>query len=129
MTTIPPRANPGHRVGPVNPGSRVTWPTGDPQAVVLAGDWHGDLHIADAVLRSARDTGADLVIQLGDFGMWTGPPGARFLDHVDARAAAAGVLVAWLDGNHEDHDFLEDFPIDPATGLRPVRENVWHVPR
>ncbi len=107
----------------------VTVPVADPGSFVCAGDWHGSLRAASAAVMSAAARGVPVVVQVGDFGLWSGPDGEAFLDGVSKVAVRGGVQVLWLDGNHEDFDLLETFPVDASTGLRPVRDNVTHVPR
>lgn len=101
----------------------------DPGEVVVAGDWHGDLHAAGSAVMAAAARGVPVVVQVGDFGLWSGAGGQAFLDGLSKVAVRGGVQVLWLDGNHEDFDLLEGFPVDAGSGLRPVRDNVTHVPR
>ena len=110
-------------------GMNINWPVSDVRRIVVAGDWHGNGIAARNAFVAAYSLGADLVVQLGDFGMWPGEDGAAFLDEVESYAQRSGIPVAWLDGNHEDFDQLLALPVDPDTGLRMVREHVWHMPR
>lgn len=96
--------------------------------VLLAGDWHGDAAWASSVVRRAGRADVPLVLQLGDFGFWHGDAGEGYLDLVELVCRQEGVTVAFLDGNHEDHDRLGRYPLSP-NGLRAVRPHVWHVPR
>lgn len=98
--------------------------------VLLAGDWHGDGGWAQRMLERAGDDGLELVIQLGDFGIGMAGMGGSegYLDAIDATAARAGVRLLFLDGNHENFPYLYRFPLH-ATGLRPVRRHIWHIPR
>ncbi|MEI6624365.1 MAG: metallophosphoesterase [Actinomycetes bacterium] len=111
------------------PPTEIVWPVPEPAKVIFAGDWHADRSVSDAVLRQAGATGVDLIVQLGDFGLRRGITGDDFLDAVDARCAQTGVPVAWIDGNQENFDLLEETPVDPLTGLRVFREHVWQIPR
>lgn len=99
------------------------------QRVLLAGDWHGDAAwVTDRVLPTARRLQADLVVQLGDFGVWPGEEGRRYLDTVEAAFADARLQLWWLDGNHEDFDQLLALPVAPS-GRRPIRPGIEHLPR
>lgn len=101
-----------------------------PGRIAVAGDWHGNTHRACESVWYARLREADIVLQLGDFGFWT--PGAwtaRYLDALESACAEHDVTVLWVDGNHEDHETLLQLPIDPATGLRPIRDHIAHLPR
>lgn len=97
--------------------------------VALAGDWHGNAAHAQQMIYRAANEGAGALIQLGDFGIWPGAKGERFLDAVSLAAQTSGLPVYFIDGNHEDFDQLLALPVDPVTGLRPVRPGVWHLPR
>lgn len=107
----------------------VRFPFPEPSRVAFAGDWHGNLGCAESVIRSASAAGAEVLVQLGDFGFWPGAKGQAFLDGVSAAATEAGIAVLVVDGNHEDFDQLYEIEIDPTTGLRLVRPGVWHLPR
>lgn len=96
---------------------------------MVAGDWHGSSGASDAAIMSAGATGVPLIIQLGDFGLWSGVEGERYLDHMETLARRHRVVVAWIDGNHDNFDLLETYPRDSATGLRPLRDTIWHIPR
>lgn len=102
---------------------------GDPDRVLLAGDWHGNTNRAGGVIASAGMRGIPVVLQLGDFGFWV--PGAdtdAYLDTVDKLCARHGVELLWVDGNHEDHVTLNALPLNDS-GVRPIREHIHHLPR
>lgn len=42
----------------------------DPAKVLLAGDWHGNIRRAEAVIEIAGRKGITVIIHLGDFGFW-----------------------------------------------------------
>lgn len=100
----------------------------DVDQVTFAGDFHGQAKWSRHVLGAARRAGSQAVVQLGDFGLWSGTAGERYLDEVNAHAARLEMPVLWIDGNHEDFDLLETFPLGP-DGLRVIRPWVTHVPR
>lgn len=103
-------------------------PLAEPGVVCFAGDFHGNTRWAVHVLAEAKRAGARAVLQLGDFGLWPGSAGMRFLHDISAAAAEHELPVLWVDGNHEDFDQLEDYPIGP-DGLRRIRPWIWHLPR
>lgn len=107
----------------------VTFPFAEPERVLLAGDWHGSSHEAELRIAYAADAGCPVLIQLGDFGVWPGDSGRRYLDLVSAVSVGCDVVTLVVDGNHEDFDQLLSLPVDPATGLRPLAPSVWHLPR
>lgn len=101
-----------------------------PRAVALAGDWHGNSTRGRVVIEKAAAAGADLVIELGDFGWWTpGRETDRYIGALDRALTFHGLTLLWLDGNHEDFDSLYEIPIDPGTGLRKITDRIWHLPR
>lgn len=82
----------------------------DCEKLLIAGDWHGNSYWATKVIDYAADHGADAIVQVGDFGMWTpGPATSSFLYRVSTRARDRDVQVYWLDGNHEDHGRRAEF--------------------
>ena len=107
----------------------IMWPFPEPDRVMFAGDWHGNIRAADSAIMAAGATGVPLVFQLGDFGFWAGSEGKQYLDHISVLAQKHGVNVAWIDGNHENFELLYQLPIDPDTGLRKIRDRLYHVPR
>lgn len=98
------------------------------KTVAVAGDWHGDKQFACWAIMAASSpsTGrADFLLHTGDFGYDFRPD---YLDALDRTAAYAGLIVAFVDGNHEDFDWLLSQPVDP-DGVRRLRDRVWHLPR
>lgn len=101
--------------------------------VAVAGDWHGDTGWAVEVIAGLGNAGVTHLLHVGDFGVWPGADGARFVEAVDAAAAAAGVTVLVTPGNHEDWDLLDAWPLDDrGDGLGAVqwlRHRVAVAPR
>jgi hypothetical protein len=96
----------------------------EPEKVFLAGDWHGNREWAVHCFRSASAAGCPVMLQLGDFGLWPGREEA-WLDHVQSLAADFNVEFFWIDGNHENHDWLDGC----GTGLVSLRPAVTWVSR
>ena len=91
--------------------------------ILLVGDVHGNTPWwANFVTPAAHMLDADLVFQLGDFGYW--PRGEDFLEAI----AATGTPVAFLDGNHEHHPFLQETVQGRREPVQ-VSENLCYVPR
>jgi predicted phosphodiesterase len=109
--------------------TQLNFPFAEPARIGFAGDWHGNSACAGVVLAAAARSGADVVVQLGDFGLWPGRIGKRYLTEVSRHAVDTGMPVLVVDGNHEDFDRLDALPIDPATGLRRLADQIWHLPR
>ena len=107
------------------------WPLQLSGRLLLAGDWHGSYAQAEAaifygtagLLGSERATA---VVQLGDFGIWLGDE--AYLDRLNSLLARKGLKLYFVDGNHENFPRLYEYPLAP-DGTRPVRENIFHLPR
>lgn len=96
--------------------------------VAFAGDWHGDTAWGMKVIQNLPNWGATTLIHLGDFGIWPGERGARYLDALDRTAQQAGVRVLIVPGNHEDYDQID--ALTPNTdGMLPIRESLLLLPR
>lgn len=99
-----------------------------PKRILVAADWHGEeVHARRAIVCAAL-AGCDGVIQLGDFGIWPGAEGQMFLDEVEEALRETGLWLMFIDGNHEDFWQLYELPV-AASGLRPVRPGLFHIPR
>jgi hypothetical protein len=105
-------------------------PIADPGQLLLAGDWHGDADWARHVIDQAPAgcNGSRLIVQLGDFGVWPGRSGVRYLDRVAAALEACDATCLFLDGNHEDFPQLAALRVRP-DGLRELRPRLFHLPR
>lgn len=103
----------------------ILFPLGDVvQSVAFAGDWHANPLFARKVIRSLADE-VDIIVHLGDFGVGFGD---RYLQVVDEAAHEADLVVMFVDGNHEDHAWLEAQPVSD-DGVRRLAPRVWHLPR
>lgn len=80
--------------------------------IAFAGDWHLHLGWAPRAVEEAGQAGAELLIHLGDFGIWRGGHGAQYLAAVDGAARDAGIEVWVVPGNHEDYDLIDELPLD-----------------
>ena len=100
--------------------------------VGLVGDTHANSGWFTRVINEMADDGIKVIVQLGDFGWW---PHLSFISDVSRAAKRAGVVVLFIDGNHENHPHLRSTAInaDPDSyhAARPVRvhPHLWHLPR
>lgn len=91
--------------------------------VGFAGDWHGNLPWARSRLQLFAAAGVSTVYQVGDFGLWHGPSGKKFLRVVNATCEESDIRLDVVLGNHENYDrvkvmrsdddgwlFLKDYP-------------------
>lgn len=71
--------------------------------VALAGDWHGNEKWALHAIRGLAQRGdIDLILHVGDFGIWPGGSGRRYRHAVNDALAEAGIALHLTPGNHED---------------------------
>ena len=93
--------------------------------IAIAGDWHGNFPYTQKALKFAAKNGADVVVQVGDFGVWNP---YNYIRAVGDEANRLGLQVFFVDGNHEDHPWLNAQPIR-EDGFRVLHDNVAHIPR
>ena len=113
------------------PGSALGPPPG---LILVAGDWHGDRDWALSVIKRVPQLLAGeqtrLILQLGDFGIWPGVEGRRYLDSVSTVLDLVGANLWFIDGNHEDFSLLAELASRAVPGARvAVRPNIFHLPR
>lgn len=95
--------------------------------VGITGDTHGDLNFRQ--IYKAREMEITHLIVCGDFGyIWDGSlKEQRQLDYLNK----IGVKVLFIDGNHEHHVLLNEYPISEMYGgkVHQIRENIIHLIR
>jgi len=75
---------------------------------MMLGDTHGDRGFTKNAISWAEANGVDCVVQVGDFGFWPRTNnGQRFLHDVGKHSHELKIPLYWLDGNHEDHDYID----------------------
>jgi len=88
---------------------------GEPDRIVVAGDWHGDAEWAAHVIEMAdgalEGDPSKTIVHCGDFGVWPGPAGTAYLNRVIGACFAYGMRLLFVDGNHEDFTQLEDLRV------------------
>ena len=89
--------------------------------VLIVGDTHSDGTFVANVLREGRtayNPPPTVVVQLGDFGFTFD---ANMIASITAWLARDPENVFyWIDGNHDDHDFIEDVIMDGYDGSEPI---------
>lgn len=78
--------------------------------IAVAGDWHGNTRWARRCLRHLARLGVREVFHLGDFGVWPGPSGRRYVAEVERALAAEDMVLFVTPGNHEDYDQIQAVP-------------------
>lgn len=103
----------------------------DPARIMVAGDWHGNSAWAEKGIHRAREQGCDVIVHVGDFGWWPGPDGDHYLRHLQHNLEDCGIILYWIDGNHENHDSIQEWL--EATDSQPWSDkrypNIIHLPR
>lgn len=83
----------------------------DPTRVVVAGDWHGSVQWATAVIdllpELLPEESPRIMVHVGDFGIWPGRGGEQFLREVTAALDRVDGQLWFVDGNHDDHQRLD----------------------
>lgn len=96
--------------------------------ILLLGDTHGVTGWTVRAIRAADHLGITHILQLGDFGFWPHvPSGKEFLNEVKQQLVKYGIELWWVDGNHENHDWLSDEPHDDSGFWRDG--NLVHIGR
>src|SRR5688572_15879498 len=94
--------------------TEVADPLATPSRVAFAGDWHANTRWGVAAIQHAAELGAEVIVQLGDFGYGFR---AAFVDGLDRALARTGLRLFFVDGNHEEFPVLLRYPLR-ADGLR-----------
>jgi Calcineurin-like phosphoesterase len=105
--------------------------TRDPRKIIVAGDWHGDRGWALKVIWEAKslpEGDPRVILHLGDFGIWPGHSGERYLRELSWALDQADAVLWFVDGNHEDFSQLAGYPAAP-DGLGRVTDRIFHLPR
>lgn len=95
--------------------------------VALAGDWHGNLGHAVGSIQRLGKMGIRTLLHLGDFGLWPGPHGSKFIRRVTQECDTYDITILVTDGNHEDHARLA--LIEPADGVRWITDRIGYFER
>lgn len=90
--------------------------------VGVSGDWHGDAVWAERVLAWLNEQGINLLLHAGDFNIWPGPPGKRYLRRIDEMCQKYDVDIWITPGNHEDWDRLDKLWENPRNTKDGVRQ-------
>lgn len=102
-------------------------PLGAENTYCITGDTHGDLDFR--IFYEARKAGYSNIFVCGDFGyIWDGSlKENKRLDYL----SSIGLNIYWVDGNHENFDLLNNYPIVDFNGGKShkIRDNIYHLIR
>lgn len=101
--------------------------------IYITGDIHGDIDIAKLTSKNFSDgkklTSSDYVIICGDFGLrWDNSKGERhWLKWLDRKPWT----TLWIDGNHENFDMLNKYPVEKWNGVNvhKITDKIIHIMR
>lgn len=96
-----------------------------PSKIAFVGDWHMNGYWAVDVINRLGPMNVDIIVHLGDFGYIYKE---KYLTYVSKALKSTGIPLIFVDGNHESHSWILNHPLD-STGLRPIHELIWHIPR
>ena len=122
--------------------------TNEKLGFAIAGDWHGNTEWAVAVIRLVANQGINTLYQVGDFGLFPGPWGRKYLDALgeaialinierQAKAGETGVeailfRLIVIPGNHDDYKRIALMTLDSDGWLKlskPLYSNIYFAPR
>lgn len=101
---------------------------------MMLGDTHGSAGTIRVACQLAAEYECTKIVQVGDFGIgdW-GIEGTNelFIEDVSKSSAEFGVPIHFIDGNHEDHDWLDSLDRGEANddGHIPLSEHLFYIPR
>jgi Icc-related predicted phosphoesterase len=98
--------------------------------VGFAGDWHGNTFWALKMIDLLKQENIEIIYHLGDFGLWGGHDGAKYLLKLEKKLRENNMLLVVTPGNHENYDALEKIPENPLGFLeRHDLPHIWFTPR
>ncbi|MFE5290370.1 metallophosphoesterase [Nocardia sp. NPDC056611] len=102
------------------------WEQLNPTKIAIAGDWHANQHHAKRAIRWAAEQGAQAILHVGDFAFDMRP---KFFAAVQRALEDTGLVLGWVDGNHDHHERLNALVADHGRTAIPLRPNIFYLPR
>jgi hypothetical protein len=90
----------------------------------MIGDLHANHVAALVAIHALGKAGITEAIQLGDFGGWSDPDAEAYAGEIQKAAMLYGLTLYVVDGNHENHVYLDSLPRNKKDGLRRLRRNI-----
>ena len=100
--------------------------------LLIAGDYHGNLPCALGQIDRAVEENCELIIQLGDFGIWHNYAGVEYLDSINEKLRSVSRKLLFVGGNHENYNLIESWEKHnprSSNGHVYVRSNILYIPR
>ena len=105
------------------------WDRPEIERVGFVGDLHGNLTAARRALQWCRVRGAQLVVQVGDLGVYWPGDGDRVTSGLDRVLERAGLSMVFVDGNHDGHERLSQLRGGGPGRVHQVGERLWWADR
>lgn len=100
------------------------------KTMAFAGDWHGNTAWALKIIDMVASRNVKIIYQLGDFGLWGGSSGSKYLLKVEKKLATNNMLLVVTPGNHENYDILAKMPVNQyGFQTRNDIQHIWFAPR
>ncbi len=98
--------------------------------VNFIGDTHGNIQWTMHVIQRAYEAGVRILYHVGDFGLWPGPRGKKYLIKVNQLLRHFGMKMYIILGNHEDYNRVKFMRTDEDGWLYlKDYENLRFAPR
>lgn len=98
--------------------------------VGIAGDWHGNSLWAMSAIKFFHENNINVIYQLGDFGVWGGDAGAKYLRKMNKRLVENDQLLIVTPGNHENYNMINRWPLNEyGFQQRSDLTRIWIAPR
>lgn len=99
--------------------------------IILTGDIHGDVMRLVHVQEKVNLTKNDFIIVAGDFGIFWESEERYYKKRLEYLKRHVKAKILFVDGNHENYDILETFPIvnDLGEEIRQFNEQVYQLLR
>jgi hypothetical protein len=100
------------------------------ERVGLAGDWHGNTLWAMSAINLFFANDIKVIYQLGDFGIWGGEGGTKYLRKLNKMLVKNDQLLIVTPGNHENYNMIRKWPLNEwGFQNRADLTNIWTIPR
>jgi len=93
--------------------------------MIITGDIHADFTQFNTFINKKKP---ETIICCGDFGYWPIYNDNKYKNDVDL-LKPQNTKIYWCDGNHEQHDLLDELVVKNGRQPIEVAENVFYVPR
>lgn len=98
-------------------------------SIYITGDIHGEMHRLKPDMLGVNPSPNSYVIICGDFGLLF-QKGEIFEKKLDI-IKSLNYTVLWVDGNHENHDWIDSLPVETWNGgkVHKITDNCIHLMR